>query len=297
MAEQWPTQLAEYQNRINRLLSEQVQSLADLAPRLKSAMEYALLIGGKRARPGLLYATGEMLNVPLKDLDASAMALECIHAYSLVHDDLPCMDDDDLRRGQPTCHRAFDEATAVLAGDALQTLAFELLASYPMAPKLENRRIALVRLLSRASGYGGMCGGQAMDLAATNQAVSLEQLERLHTHKTGALLKAALQMACCLSAATEAEKIQLDSYANAIGLAFQVHDDILDVTSDTQTLGKRQGSDQLLHKSTYPALLGLEQARALTDKLYHQALQALEPLPYNTGFLRSFAGYIINRNH
>lgn len=297
MAEQWQSAHGVYQKRINALLQEHLSGLPDLAPQLKAAMEYALLIGGKRVRPALLYATGEMLGVAPQNLDGAAMALECIHAYSLVHDDLPAMDNDDLRRGKPTCHIAFSEATAILAADALQTLAFELLCEYPLSPALENKRIALVQCLAKAAGYQGMCGGQALDLAATNQAISLPQLETLHRHKTGALIKAAMQLAAMLSDCSAQELDQLLRFADAIGLAFQVQDDILDITTDTETLGKRQGADVQLNKSTYPALLGLEAAKALAQQLYQQALQALQGLPYNTAVLQSFAGYIVNRNH
>ncbi|MDF2178025.1 (2E,6E)-farnesyl diphosphate synthase [Aliiglaciecola sp. CAU 1673] len=297
MSEQWQSAHSAYLQRINKLLQQHVNTLPDLAPQLKAAMEYALLIGGKRVRPALLYAAGEMLNVAIEDLDGPAMALECIHAYSLVHDDLPAMDNDDLRRGKPTCHIAFDEATAILAADALQTLAFEILAEYPLRDRLEDRRIRLVRYLAKASGYQGMCGGQALDLAATNKVIDLVQLETLHQHKTGALLKAALQMAACMSDCATETQTKLHQFADAIGLAFQVQDDILDITSDTQTLGKRQGADLELNKSTYPALLGLSEAKVLAQQLYQQALQALQGLPYNTAVLQSFAGYIVNRNH
>ncbi|GAA0366196.1 (2E,6E)-farnesyl diphosphate synthase [Bowmanella denitrificans] len=297
MSQDWLEEFGQYQARINHLLQTQIQGLPDLAPRLKDAMGYALLMGGKRVRPALVYATGSMLKVRQEDLDAAAMALECIHSYSLVHDDLPAMDNDDLRRGKPTCHIAFDEATAILAGDALQTLAFSLLCDYPLSAECQQRRIHLVSAVAKASGYQGMCGGQALDMAATDKPIDIQQLEILHRCKTGALLTASVELACILADAPTEQRLQLQKFAGAIGLAFQVQDDILDVTGDTQTLGKRQGSDQFLNKSTYPALLGLEGAKGLAQQLYQQALQALQPLPYNTDLLRSFAGYIIDRNH
>ncbi|MBT1062949.1 (2E,6E)-farnesyl diphosphate synthase [Bowmanella sp. Y26] len=297
MSQEWLAALSQHQARITQLLKSQVEDLPALAPVLRDAMGYALLMGGKRVRPAMLYTTGQMLGVKLEDLDAAAMALECIHCYSLVHDDLPAMDDDDLRRGQPTCHIAFDEASAILAGDALQTLAFSLLCDYPMSAECEPQRVKLVSALASASGYLGMCGGQALDMAATDKLIDIQQLEQLHQCKTGALLQASVKMACILADIPASEQQQLAIFAEKIGLAFQVQDDILDVTGDTQTLGKPQGSDQSLNKSTYPALLGLDGAKALAQQLYQQALQALQPLPYNTDLLRSFAGYIVDRNH
>jgi farnesyl diphosphate synthase len=291
-------QLTQAQQRINQLLAEQIKPLGQHAPDLKAAMEYALLIGGKRMRPLLVYATGEMLGVQKSDLDVAALALECIHAYSLVHDDLPAMDDDELRRGHPTCHIAFNEAIAILAGDALQTLAFDILANGVLSDEAEGVRLELIRTLSFASGYQGMCGGQAMDLAATDKVISQAQLESLHLKKTGALLLAAVKMACQLASDLSASSAQaLEEYAQNIGLAFQVQDDILDVVGDSQTLGKPQGSDQAHNKSTYPAMLGLQGARDYLQELHNRALQALLTLPYNTRVLQSLADYIIQRNH
>ncbi len=283
---------------INGLLKSHIASLPDHAPRLKAAMEYALLIGGKRLRPFLLYATGEMLGVKRENLDGAAMAVECIHAYSLIHDDLPAMDDDDLRRGHPTCHIAFDEASAILAGDALQTEAYRILLTYPLAPSLQSKRVDLLRQLTEAAGYQGMCGGQAIDLAATGKQISLPELQQLHEKKTGAMLIASVTMACTLCPSlSDEEKARLADFAAIIGLAFQVQDDILDVIGDTQTLGKPQGSDQAQEKSTYPAMMGLQGAQDYLHSLHLQALQALQPLPYNTELLVSLADYIIQRNH
>jgi farnesyl diphosphate synthase len=293
----WQLAQQRYQQRINQKLELRLQQLSSTAPRLKQAMQYALLIGGKRIRPFLVYATGEMLGAKQEDLDVCATALECIHAFSLIHDDLPAMDDDDLRRGEPTCHIAFDEATAILAGDALQTLAFDILTNDALPGCTIEKRLALIKVLTHATGYEGMCGGQALDIDATNTAISLEQLESLQHRKTGALIKAAMQMAYIVSPLSSQELSQnLATYGRAVGLAFQVQDDILDVISDTEILGKPQGSDMELNKSTYPNLLGLEGAKAFAQELYQQALQALATLPYNTQVLASFAGYIVNRN-
>ncbi|MCF2948212.1 (2E,6E)-farnesyl diphosphate synthase [Paraglaciecola aquimarina] len=292
--------LVQYQqaikNRVDSNLTQQINSLPDHAESLKQAMLYALLIGGKRMRPFLVYAAGEMLGVSAEDLNGPAMAIEAIHAYSLIHDDLPAMDDDELRRGHPTCHIKFDEATAILAGDALQTLAFEILCDYSMSQ--ENKRIELVKILSKASGFHGMCGGQAMDLAATDKQISQQQLESLHSKKTGALLIACVEMAIALAAdISEQNKQYLLKFAQTIGLAFQVQDDILDVTSDSKTLGKPQGSDQEQNKSTYPAMLGLAEAQTYLEELHQQALQALRALPYNTQILQSFTDFVIHRTY
>jgi len=267
---------------------------------LVEAMHYGTLLGGKRLRPFLVYATGQMFGVSTPTLDAPAAAIECIHAYSLMHDDLPAMDDDDLRRGQPTCHIKFGEANAILAGDALQTLAFSILADTPMPEVAVRDRLAMVSELAQASGVAGMCGGQALDLEAEGKQVGLAELERIHRHKTGALIRAAVRLGA-LSAGDKGRAALpiLDRYAESIGLAFQVQDDILDVVGDTATLGKRQGADQHLGKSTYPALLGLEQAqtkaRDLIDDARH-ALEALAAQSLDTTALEALANYIIQRD-
>ncbi|KXI27414.1 (2E,6E)-farnesyl diphosphate synthase [Paraglaciecola hydrolytica] len=294
--------LNEYQQQVshavNSYLVDVIERLPEHAPQLKQAMRYALLIGGKRMRPFLTMACGEMIGLKAADLLGPAAAIEAIHAYSLIHDDLPAMDDDDLRRGQPTCHIKFDEATAILAGDALQTLAFEILCHCELSDKTQAKRIDLVKILSQAAGYSGMCGGQAMDLAATNQLIDQQQLESLHSKKTGALISACVSMVMALTDDVSTENnMHMQRYAQLIGLAFQVQDDILDVTSDSATLGKPQGSDQALNKSTYPALLGLEQAKAYLYDLHQQALQALHALPYNTQMLESFTDFIIQRKY
>ncbi|MBL4899674.1 MAG: (2E,6E)-farnesyl diphosphate synthase [Colwellia sp.] len=287
-----------YQKRINNFLTQQLNKLPINDDKLHQAMRYGLLIGGKRMRPYLAYITGEVLGASLSDIDGIAGALECIHAYSLLHDDLPAMDDDDLRRGQPTCHKAFDEATAILAGDSLQTLAFDILANHNFSQAIKPKQIKLIQQLVIASGYQGMCGGQALDLAATNQQINLEKLEKLHSLKTGALLEASVLMSAeCSSQASEKDKEKLKEYAQLIGLAYQVQDDIIDITSTEEQLGKPSGSDLAANKSTYPALLGLQGAQQKAENLFQQALQALAGLPYNTQSLAEFATFIVKRSH
>lgn len=290
--------LSEYQSRNNQQLDVWLSQLPHQDNALIQAMKYGLLLGGKRARPFLVYAVGSMLGQSLDQLDTPASAIECIHAYSLIHDDLPAMDDDELRRGKPTCHIKFDEATAILTGDALQTLAFTILADGPLAPNAESQRIKMVSVLAQSSGAQGMCIGQCLDLSAENKAVSLEQLEEIHRNKTGALILGAVRLGA-LAAGEKGLAVMpaLDRYAKAIGLAFQVQDDILDVVSDTETLGKPQGSDLALHKSTYPALLGLEGAQKKASLLLKEAICALDAVPYDTTLLQSFAQYVIERKN
>ncbi|CAK4066973.1 (2E,6E)-farnesyl diphosphate synthase [Vibrio sp. 16] len=290
--------LTSLQQRSNQQLERWLDTLPHQQQPLIDAMRYGLLLGGKRARPFLVYITGQMLGSSLEQLDTPAAAIECIHAYSLIHDDLPAMDDDELRRGQPTCHIKFDEATAILTGDALQTLAFTILAEGQLSPEAEAQRIMMVKVLAEASGAAGMCMGQALDLAAENRIVSLQELEEIHRNKTGALMKCAIRMGALAAGEKGIEVLPLlDKYADAIGLAFQVQDDILDVISDTETLGKPQGSDQELNKSTYPALLGLEGAINKAHTLLKEALQALDAIPYNTELLEEFARYVIERKN
>ena len=290
--------IEQIQQRIDKYLIDKLDSLPINDEKLHSAMRYGLLIGGKRMRPYLAYITGEALDAEQSDIDGVAAALECIHAYSLLHDDLPAMDDDDLRRGQPTCHKAFDEATAILAGDSLQTLAFDIIANHQFSADIATKRIELLRHLVNASGYQGMCGGQALDLAATGKMITLEDLETLHSLKTGALLEASVMMAAeCSKIATDKDKKQLANFAKLVGLAYQVRDDIIDITSTEEELGKPAGSDIEADKSTYPALLGLDGAQEKADNLYQQALQALATLPYNTQNLSDFATFIVSRKH
>jgi farnesyl diphosphate synthase len=290
--------LSFYQERNQAQLDSWLDKLDYQALPLVQAMRYGLLLGGKRARPFLVYATGEMLGCSLDELDTPASAIECIHAYSLIHDDLPAMDDDELRRGHATCHIEFDEATAILTGDSLQTLAFTILAEGPLSDSGETKRVSMIQALAKASGAQGMCVGQALDLYAENRSVSLEELEAIHKNKTGALLKCAIQLGA-LAAGDKGLSILplLDRYAEAIGLAFQVQDDILDVVSDTETLGKPQGSDQNLNKATYPSLLGLESAQQKAQTLLQEALHALDTIPYNTQLLEEFARYVVERKN
>lgn len=288
--------------RVDTALAQSLSLTHNRSPRLTEAMRYSLFNGGKRVRPVLAYAAATAITgVPLTTVgdtvtDRIACALEAIHAYSLVHDDLPAMDNDDLRRGQPTCHIAFDEATAILAGDALQSLAFELLSDMPeLDPALALR---LVQELSRAAGGAGMVAGQAIDLGAVDTHLSLAELETMHTHKTGALIRASVIMgALATGTASDLQLAALDRYARAVGLAFQVQDDILDVVADTQTLGKRQGADEALNKPTYVSLLGLEQAQAKALDLHREALDALSSFDDSAAQLRALSAYIVERGH
>jgi farnesyl diphosphate synthase len=296
------TSYVYYQERINTFLAKKLDNLVVNDPKLLEAMRYGLLIGGKRMRPYLAYITGEAISADLADIDAVAGALECIHAYSLLHDDLPAMDDDDLRRGKPTCHKAFDEATAILAGDALQTVAFDIIAHHDFTAKPQNCaanvKVNLIKQLVNASGYQGMCGGQALDLAATGKLITTEQLKQLHSLKTGALLNAAVIMPSICAEKVPKEHQQIFSdFAQLIGLAYQVQDDIIDLTSTEEELGKPAGSDLAANKSTYPALLGLQGAQDKAENLLQQALQALLRLPYNTHCLAEFATFIVKRSH
>jgi len=283
------------QARIDQALSNTLLQLDKSDDQLLQAMRYSLLSGGKRIRPLLAYASAQAISAIGEATDSVACALEAIHAYSLIHDDLPAMDDDDLRRGQPTCHIAFSEATAILAGDALQALAFESLVQAPEVS--DHTRLALVKELAQASGAAGMVGGQAIDLASVDQQPSLAQLEHMHNLKTGALIRASVRMgALTTGRANQAQLSALTHYANAIGLAFQVKDDILDVVADTETLGKQQGADIALNKPTYVSLLGLEGAQEKAQELHHSALAALEGFDDKANPLRQLSAYIIERN-
>ncbi|MDN3637594.1 polyprenyl synthetase family protein [Simiduia curdlanivorans] len=278
---------------VDARLAQALDQLAGSGAQLKAAMHYSLTNGGKRVRPLLVYASAQAIRPGMQEgLEWIAAALESIHAYSLVHDDLPAMDDDDLRRGKPTTHIAFDEASAILAGDALQAFAFELLALAPLAAEL---KVQLITHLARASGAQGMVLGQAIDLAAVNQQLDLQQLERMHRHKTGALISAAVTMGALAAGANAEQCLALEHYAEAIGLAFQVQDDILDVTSDTETLGKQQGADSSHNKPTYVSLLGLDGAKAKAQALHSDAHQALAQLGPAADTLRQLADYIVER--
>ena len=300
MSDDFSQFVAACRHRVDSALQNLLPVTMGAGERLRDAMRYSLFNGGKRVRPILVYASGLAVGGALSpaqqaSLDTIACALECIHAYSLVHDDLPAMDDDDLRRGKPTCHIAFDEATAILAGDALQTLAFELLSE---APHLDDAcKITLLQQLTRASGVRGMVLGQAIDLAAVNHQLDLTQLETMHRHKTGALISASVAMGAIACGADEPRLHALDTYAAAIGLAFQVQDDILDVITDTATLGKQQGADIARNKPTYVSLLGLDNARAKARELHQQALAALTEFDQRAEPLRALSAYIIERSH
>ncbi len=289
--------LAHYQSRTNELLDTLLsqQYPAPYPNHLYDAMRYSLLSGGKRIRPILAYAAAHAVGHVTPGTDKCACAVEAIHAYSLIHDDLPAMDDDDLRRGKPTCHIKFGEATAILAGDALQCLAFEWLSE---SKGLQVAVVAeAVQVLARAAGARGMVLGQAIDLAAVNQPLTLDALENMHNHKTGALIEASVILGALSAAAPPAAVENLRLYARAIGLAFQVQDDILDVTSDTQTLGKNQGADVKHNKPTYVSLLGLEQARQKADDLHKVALDALREMDSSAAPLRWLASYIVERKY
>jgi farnesyl diphosphate synthase len=287
-----------YRERVEAVLERRLPA-GDCEPvRLHRAMRYAALGQGKRIRPLLVYATGAALGVAPEALDAPAAAVELIHAYSLVHDDLPAMDDDDLRRGRPTTHRAFDEATAILAGDALQVLAFEILAEDPMPSVSDAGRIEMMRLLARASGTGGMAGGQAMDLAATGRRLEPPQIETMHSRKTGALIRASVLFACAAAPALPAaERTALDRYGQAIGLSFQIVDDLLDVLGDPAVTGKGAGTDALRGKPTYPAIAGVAAARARANELAQEGIEALAGFGPAAGQLRDFAGQLVLRGH
>ena len=288
--------IAAYTERVTRKLDE-VLPPATLAPRrLHDAMRYAVFNGGKRVRPLLVYATGEALGLDERLLDAPAAALELIHAFSLVHDDLPAMDDDDLRRGKPTLHRQYDEATAILAADALQPLAFSVLASVPDVPA--RTRTQLVRLVAEACGSTGMTGGQSLDLAAEGRALTADEVDLMYAMKTGALIHAAVVSAALLGNGLATEQMSaLDAFGRTIGVAFQIKDDLLDVEGETEVIGKPSGSDEQLRKATYPGLFGVEQARRRCDELLASALEKLDDLGDDAESLRWLARFIVERGN
>ncbi|WMS90138.1 (2E,6E)-farnesyl diphosphate synthase [Pseudoalteromonas sp. HL-AS1] len=278
-------------------LQQHFKQPLDTEEAVKNATQYGLFNGGKRLRPFLVYATGKMLGANQQDLNVLAAAIECIHSYSLVHDDLPAMDDDDLRRGRPTCHIEFGEANAVLAGDALQTLAFELIANHKFECSSQVQ-VKMIATLAHASGLQGMVGGQGLDIAATDKVITVQELERIHKLKTGALINCAITLgALCSEKADQQTLENLSVFGYAIGLAFQVHDDILDVEGDTVTLGKPQGSDIAANKATYPALLGMLGAKEKAQNLIQQAHEALANIDADTTLLASLANYLIERDH
>ncbi len=283
--------LPHYRACVHAMLDRVLPPTTEPPRRLHDAMRYAVLNGGKRIRAILVIATGKAFQAHARRLEPPACAVELIHAYSLIHDDLPSMDDDDLRRGIPACHRAFDEATAILAGDALQTLAFGTLASAPGSGAGER-----VRILAEACGSRGMAGGQAIDLESVGHSLTLDQIEDMHLRKTGALIRASVRLGALSADACDPEILaRLDEYARCVGLAFQIRDDVLDVESDTGTLGKRQGADAERNKPTYPAILGLEASRAHAHALHERALERLAPFDRDADPLRELSGFIVGR--
>lgn len=290
--------MAACQSRVETALDKRLPAADKLPQKLHQAMRYSVLDGGKRLRPILTYATGQALGIAMEALDGPACAVEFIHAYSLIHDDLPAMDDDKLRRGKPTCHVKFDEATAILAGDALQALAFQVLAQDPTIPVNAETRVQMIATLATASGHGGMVGGQAIDLASVGQSLDLPALELMHIHKTGALIRASVRLAALAQTGLQPEIAEgLDHYAKCIGLAFQIQDDILDEESDTATLGKTQGKDKAQNKPTYPALLGLAGAKEKAEEMHKAALASLESLGQQADLLRQLSLFIIERSN
>ncbi|MFZ1640759.1 MAG: (2E,6E)-farnesyl diphosphate synthase [Candidatus Contendobacter sp.] len=290
--------IGSYQARAAWALDQRLPA-ADLHPdALHQAMRYAVLGGGKRIRPVLVYLSGAAVGAAPEALDGPACAVEFIHAYSLIHDDLPAMDDDDLRHGQPSCHKAFGEALAILAGDALQALAFQVLGQDSAMVADPTLRLRMLGVLAQAAGSRGMVGGQAIDLAAVGRELTLAELENMHIHKTGALIRASVLLGALSQPAVEPAVLErLDRYAKCIGLAFQIRDDILDVIGDTATLGKPQGADRALNKPTYPALLGLDGAREHARELRGEALASLQPLGPEAEPLRWIASYIVERTY
>ena len=288
--------MAQCQERLERAFDAWLPPARTHPATLHEAIRYTVMGGGKRIRPTLVYAGGLSVGADRQLLDRPACAIELIHAYSLIHDDLPAMDDDDLRRGKPSCHRAFDEATAILAGDALQSLAFQVLSNGNDDSVSEATRLRMINTLALASGSRGMAGGQAIDLAATGQQLNIAELEDMHIHKTGALIRASVVLgALCGKTAEQSAIDKLDHYAKCIGLAFQIRDDILDVEGEARTLGKNPGMDQAREKSTYPALIGMDAARQRATELHNEALDSLSGFSDSADPLRWISSYIIER--
>ncbi len=290
--------LEQWRLRTERALESRLPG-ADVVPtRLHEAMRYSVLGGGKRIRPALVFATGKTVGLDESDVEAAACAIELVHVYSLVHDDLPAMDDDDLRRGRPTCHRAYDEATAILVGDALQPLAFQLLATDPALPRDPAVRLRLIALLAEASGTFGMAGGQAIDLSVQGKRLTVAEVEEMHARKTGALIRASVLMAALCAPGLEPRLYDaLAGFASPIGLAFQIQDDLLDVLGDASTLGKATGADSERAKPTHPAVIGIEPSQQRVRLLHAQALEALLPFGTDADPLRSLADWLLSRRY
>lgn len=290
--------MRQWQKRVEQALDRRLPPAGIHPGRLHQAMRYAVLGGGKRVRPVLVYAAGGALGSDPTMLDVPACAVELIHAYSLVHDDLPAMDDDDLRRGKPTCHRAFDEATGILAGDALQALAFYILAHDAELAVDAVTRLHMIEDLARASGSRGMVGGQAIDLGAVGRSLNIAELEAMHIHKTGALIRTSVRLGALASGNASGEALsRLDRYAKCIGLAFQIRDDVLDVEGDTAVIGKQRGADITRNKPTYPALLGLAGAKERARELHEEAIASLADFDEAADPLRWISHYIVDRSH
>lgn len=283
--------------RVDKILNHYLSNMRSSSSKLIQAMQYAVFNGGKRLRPTLVYATGIALNIPLERLDAISAAIELIHTYSLIHDDLPAMDDDDLRRGKPSCHRAFDEATAILAGDALQPFAFQILAEIPEQFCTEQQKLNLIINLAKACGAQGMAGGQSLDLEATDKSINLAEIETIHSLKTGRLIEACCDMPSIIANATEQQNISLQNYSRALGLAYQIHDDLLDIESTTEKLGKKTGSDVVNNKSTYPAILGISESKLRLQQAYNDAISALSTFGSNADMLRALAEFVVSREN
>jgi geranylgeranyl pyrophosphate synthase len=289
--------LAEYQARIEQVLDRCLALPDSGTERLREGMRYSVLGGGKRLRPILVYATGEALGAPLEHLDIPAAAVELVHVYSLVHDDLPAMDDDDLRRGRPTCHRAFDEATAILVGDALQALAFDVLAHDSSGVVNAAARLEMIRILAYASGTSGMAGGQAIDLASVGHNLTPEGVENMHRRKTGALIQCSVLLGATAAGLEAGQKFEaLRRFGADIGLAFQIQDDILDIEGETAVIGKSAGADVARNKPTYPSTMGLPAARARASELCDGAIAALAPLGASATSLAELARFVVNRS-
>ena len=287
-----------WQARVERAIDRRLPKQTTIPENLHHAMRYAVLNGGKRVRPFLVYAAGQAVDGSDEALDICACAVEFMHAYSLIHDDLPAMDNDELRRGKPTCHIACGEATAILAGDALQSHAFHLLARYLPEAIPAEQRLEMVNILAVACGSRGMAGGQAIDLDSVGKQLTIAELENMHIHKTGALIRASVKLGAMCKVDIDRDQLQkLDHYAKCIGLAFQIQDDILDEIGDTDTLGKSSGADRARNKPTYPALLGLDEARQMTVDLHHDALQSLQGFGDKADPLRWLANYIVERHY
>jgi len=297
-ADSFRAQLEVWRERMERALAARLPGPEVQPARLHQAMRYSVLGGGKRVRPALLFATARTLGIEEERVEAAACAIELVHVYSLVHDDLPAMDNDDLRRGRPTCHKAFDEATAILVGDGLQPLAFELLATDPALPADPAVRLRLIALLAQASGSLGMAGGQAIDLAAQGKRLDIAQVEDMHSRKTGALIRASVLMgAACRPDLPERLQSALAQFAAAVGLAFQIQDDLLDVIGDSSTLGKATGADRERAKPTYPATIGLAASQERARELHVRALAALEPFGADAEPLRLLAAWLLSRRY